>query len=63
MFFDDEGAYWHIPVTVILGFLLLLFLLRLSGKRTVAQFNMYDMILTFTVGSVLSEIWAKVGDA
>lgn len=37
-----------------MGFLLLLFLLRLSGKRTVAQFNMYDMILTFTVGSVLS---------
>ncbi|MDT0683426.1 DUF421 domain-containing protein [Roseicyclus sp. F158] len=54
MFFDDEGAYWHIPVAVVLGFLLLLFLLRLSGKRTVAQFNMYDMILTFTVGSVLS---------
>ncbi len=38
----------------MIGFALLLLLLRLSGKRTVAQFNMYDMILTFTVGSVLS---------
>jgi len=54
MFFDGEGAIWQIPASAILGFTALLFLLRLAGKRTVAKFNMYDLILTFTVGSILS---------
>ena len=54
MFFDGEGALWQIPASAILGFVALLFLLRVAGKRTVASFNMYDLILTFTVGSVLS---------
>ncbi len=54
MLLDHKGALWHIPVSAVIGFAILLLLLRLSGKRTVAQFNMYDMILTFTVGSVLS---------
>lgn len=55
-FLDDNGPLWHIPASALLGFAVLLLLLRLSGKRTVAKFNMYDMILTFTVGSVLSSL-------
>ncbi|WOI56971.1 DUF421 domain-containing protein [Palleronia sp. LCG004] len=53
-FLDGDRPLWHIPASAALGFALLLFLLRVAGKRTVAKFNMYDMILTFTVGSVLA---------
>ncbi|TDL83738.1 DUF421 domain-containing protein [Palleronia sediminis] len=54
MWWDGKGPLWHIPLSAALGFAALLFLLRLAGKRTVSQFNMYDLILTFTVGSILS---------
>ncbi|RYH01351.1 DUF421 domain-containing protein [Salipiger sp. IMCC34102] len=54
MLFDNEGALWQVPASAIVGFAVLLLLLRISGKRTVAKFNMYDLILTFTVGSILS---------
>ncbi len=56
MFYDDEPGLLSILFSAMVGFAWLIFLLRIAGKRTVAKFNMYDMILTFTVGSVLASM-------
>ncbi|RLQ89250.1 DUF421 domain-containing protein [Notoacmeibacter ruber] len=56
MWYDSDPGLLGILVSAIIGFAWLIFLLRLAGKRTVAKFNMYDMILTFTVGSVLASM-------
>ena len=56
MWTDTEGTWYQVPLLALIGFALLVVLLRLSGKRTVATFNMYDMVVTFTIGSVLSSM-------
>ncbi|QWC84112.1 DUF421 domain-containing protein [Nocardioidaceae bacterium] len=54
MWTDSEGTWYQVPLLALMGFALVVVLLRLSGKRTVAKFNMYDMVVTFTIGSLLS---------
>ncbi|OXT02020.1 hypothetical protein B7H23_03555 [Notoacmeibacter marinus] len=56
MWYDNDPGPLGILISAIIGFAWLIFLLRLAGKRTVAKFNMYDMILTFTVGSILASM-------
>lgn len=56
MFFQDwEG----IVRTVIVGFLayvVLVIFLRVSGKRTLAKLNAFDLVVTVALGSTLSAI-------
>lgn len=56
MWTDAEGTWYQVPLLALIGFCLVVVLLRLSGKRTVAKFNMYDMVVTFTIGSLLSSM-------
>jgi uncharacterized membrane protein YcaP (DUF421 family) len=56
MFFQD----WHgIVRTVIVGLLAyatLVLFLRISGKRTLAKLNAFDLVVTVALGSTLSAI-------
>ena len=54
MWFDDWGSIGTIMIKAAIGFAALVILLRMSGKRTLARFNAFDMVLVFTVGSILA---------
>ena len=54
MWFDDWDTLQSIAVKAVIGFAVLVTLLRLGGKRTLAKFNAFDLVLTFTIGSVLA---------
>lgn len=56
MWYESAFEYWRIALSAVLGFGVLLVFLRLAGKRTVAKFNAYDMVLTFTIGSLLASM-------
>ncbi|MDP9398666.1 MAG: hypothetical protein M3P96_13010 [Actinomycetota bacterium] len=51
---------WHGPVRVLvvggLAYLALVALLRISGKRTLAKLNAFDLILTVALGSTLATV-------
>lgn len=54
MWFDDWESLQQIVVKAVVGFAALVFLLRLVGKRAVAKLNAFDLVLVFTVGSILA---------
>ena len=54
MWFDDWQSIGTIAVKAVIGYAALVLLLRASGKRTLAKFNAFDMVLVFTVGSILA---------
>ncbi len=56
MLFDDWQSLLSVLVKGVLGFVILVALLRVSGKRTLAKFNAFDLVVTFTIGSVLATI-------
>lgn len=54
MWFDDWQTIFQIILKAAIGFAAIVALVRLSGKRTLARFNAFDMVLVFTVGSILA---------
>ena len=54
MWFDDWQSIGTIAVKAVIGYAALVLLLRASGKRTLAKLNAFDMVLVFTVGSILA---------
>jgi uncharacterized membrane protein YcaP (DUF421 family) len=45
----------------LVAYLILLFLLRISGKRTVKQGSPFDFVLALIVGDLIDDaIWAEV---
>lgn len=54
MFFDSWSDIRNILVTGILFYPLLILVLRISGKRTLAQMNAFDMVITMAIGSILA---------
>ena len=54
MWFDDWQTIFRIMAKAAIGFVAIVALVRLSGKRTLARFNAFDMVLVFTVGSILA---------
>jgi len=54
MWFDDWQSLEQIAVKAIVGFAALVILLRIGGKRSVARLNAFDLVLVFTVGSILA---------
>lgn len=56
MIFDDWNGVLRIAVTGVLAYLLLIVMLRFSGKRTLSKFNAFDFIVTISIGSMLSSI-------
>ncbi len=54
MWFDDWTSMGQIVIKAVIGFAALVFLLRIAGKRTIAKLNAFDLVLVFTVGSILA---------
>lgn len=56
MFFSDLSSVIRILVVGVLSYILVLFVLRISGKRTLSKMNSFDFIVTIALGSVLATI-------
>lgn len=56
MFFDTLQDLWRIGVVGVLTYGALVTVLRLSGKRTLAQLNAFDLVVTVALGSTLATI-------
>lgn len=61
LFFDNWENLWHIALCATISYLTLFAFVRISGKRTLAKMNVFDFVVTVTLGSTLSSmILAKV---
>lgn len=52
--------------TIILGtiaYIAIIFMLRISGKRTLAKWNSFDFVITIAFGSILSSILLSTKDS
>lgn len=56
MFFDNTGDLLRIVITGGLACVMLIVLLRISGKRTLSKMNAFDLVVTVALGSTLATI-------
>ncbi|MFL2101026.1 DUF421 domain-containing protein [Desemzia sp. FAM 23991] len=56
MFTSDSSSLIRILVVGTLSYILILLVLRISGKRTLSKMNSFDFIVTVALGSVLGSI-------
>ncbi|GAB1692938.1 DUF421 domain-containing protein [Krasilnikovia sp. M28-CT-15] len=56
MFFDKLADLGRISLIGVLTYLLLIAVLRMSGKRTLAKMNAFDLVVTVALGSTLATI-------
>jgi len=51
VFFDDLQDLWRVGAVGVLSYIALIVVLRLSGKRTLAKMNAFDLVVTVALGS------------
>ncbi|MFT9597536.1 DUF421 domain-containing protein [Mesobacillus sp.] len=56
MFFNSWDNIWRTLIVGVLAYTGLVFLLRVSGKRTLSKMNAFDLIVTVALGSTLATI-------
>ena len=56
MFFDSWSELGRCVVVGVLAYGALVFLLRVSGKRTLSKMNAFDLIVTVALGSTLATV-------
>ncbi|WP_066173981.1 DUF421 domain-containing protein [Bacillus marinisedimentorum] len=56
MFFDTWTDIGRLVIVSILAYFALVFLLRISGKRTLSKMNAFDLVVTVAIGSTLATI-------
>ncbi|MDX5378874.1 MAG: DUF421 domain-containing protein [Halomonas sp.] len=56
IFFDQWQALLRTAVLGVLGYAGLVFLLRISGRRTLSKMNAFDLVVTVALGSVLATV-------
>lgn len=56
MFFSSWQTLGRTLVIGVLAYVLLILLLRISGKRTLSKMNAFDFVVTVALGSVLATI-------
>lgn len=54
MWFQSMDAVWRVLATGAASYVLLVLLLRLSGKRTLSKLNAFDLVVTVAMGSTLA---------
>ncbi|MBV6624519.1 MAG: DUF421 domain-containing protein [Rivularia sp. (in: Bacteria)] len=54
--FNNWESLQHTLVVGTLGYIAMIFLLRISGKRTLSKWNSFDFIVTIAFGSILASI-------
>ena len=56
MFFDSWGGLGRVLVVGTLAYVVLVALLRISGKRTLTKLNAFDLVVTVALGSTLATV-------
>lgn len=56
MFFESWDSLGRTALAGVLAYVALVVFLRISGKRTLAKMNAFDLIVTVAIGSTLSTI-------
>lgn len=56
IFFDSWESITRTIVITVLAYILLIVLLRASGKRTLSKMNAFDLIVTIALGSTLATV-------
>ena len=56
MWFDSWSDLWRILVVGAAAYAVLVVVLRVSGKRTLAKLNAFDLVVTVALGSTLATI-------
>ncbi|WP_227368099.1 DUF421 domain-containing protein [Halomonas sp. M20] len=56
LFFAGWPALLRVAISAVLGYVTLVLLLRISGRRTLAKMNAFDLVVTVALGSVLASI-------
>ena len=56
MFFDSWSGLGRVVVAGVLAYGALVFLVRVSGKRTLSKMNAFDLIVTVALGSTLATV-------
>ncbi|SFG59581.1 Protein of unknown function [Halobacillus alkaliphilus] len=56
MLFNGWSGMLRIVVMALTVYPALIFMLRISGKRTLSKMNMFDMVITVAIGSVVASI-------
>ena len=54
MFFSSWDALGRVLIVGSLAYVALVFMLRVSGKRTLSKMNAFDFVVTVAIGSVLA---------
>ncbi|MFD7658002.1 DUF421 domain-containing protein [Actinosynnema sp. NPDC059797] len=56
MFFDSWDGLVRVVVVGVCAYVALVLLLRISGKRTLAKMNAFDLVVTVALGSTLATV-------
>ena len=56
LFFDSWDSILRTAVITILAYILMIFFLRISGKRTLSKMNAFDFVVTIALGSTLATV-------
>ncbi|MBS4539039.1 DUF421 domain-containing protein [Clostridium sp. D2Q-11] len=54
MFFDTWSSIYEIILMTVIFYFSLIIMLRISGKRTLADLNAFDMVVTISIGSIVA---------
>ncbi|MDY7020758.1 MAG: DUF421 domain-containing protein [Cyanobacteriota bacterium] len=54
--FNNWSQLGHTFLTASLGYIIIIFLLRISGKRTLSKWNSFDFVVTIAFGSILASM-------
>lgn len=52
--FQIQGEWWEIPLRALVIYIVLLALVRISGKRTVGQFTPFDLLVVMLLSEAVS---------
>jgi uncharacterized membrane protein YcaP (DUF421 family) len=56
LFFNNWDSIQHTFMVGALGYIATIFLMRISGKRTLSKWNSFDFIVTIAFGSMLASL-------
>ncbi len=51
--FQLSAPWWHFPLRAVAVYILVMVLVRLSGKRVVGQFTPFDLVLLILIGNAV----------
>ncbi|WP_194778291.1 DUF421 domain-containing protein [Pararhodonellum marinum] len=56
IWFDSWESLFRVACVTSLAYLSMVFLLRISGKRTLSKMNAFDFVVTIVLGSILASV-------